>query len=169
MRRRLYFVLPDVDSARRMLDEMLLARIEERHIRFLTRRGGLPADLPEAGVLQKTDMLHGAAVGLVVGGALGVLAGVAFVVFPPTGTLTLVTVLATALIGALFGVWVASMVGTAVPNSRLRQFADDMERGAVLMIVDVPALRVREITERVTSRHPEILSSGREPIHPAFP
>jgi hypothetical protein len=169
MRRRLYFVLPDVESARRMFDEMLLARIEERHIRFLTRRDGLPPDLPEAGVLQKTDLAHGATIGLVVGGVLGVAAGLFFVAFPPSGELKLVTVLVTAFIGALFGVWVASMVGTAVPNSRLRHFAEDMERGAVLMIVDVPALRVREITERVATRHPEILGSSLEPIHPAFP
>jgi hypothetical protein len=35
MRRRLYFVLSDIESARKMLDEMLLARIEEKRIHFL--------------------------------------------------------------------------------------------------------------------------------------
>jgi hypothetical protein len=39
MRRRLYFVLPDVDSARRTADDLLLARVEDRHMRFLARRG----------------------------------------------------------------------------------------------------------------------------------
>lgn len=47
MRKRLYFVLPDMPSARGMLDEMLFARIEERHIHFLARRGTLPEDRPE--------------------------------------------------------------------------------------------------------------------------
>ncbi len=169
MRRRLYFVLADVDSARSMFREMLLARIEDRHIRFLTRRDCLPADLPEAGVLQKTDIAHGAAIGLVVGGLLGAIAGLVFMVFPPGGTLKFITVLGTALVGALFGAWVASMVGTAVPNSRLRAYAADMERGAVLMIVDVPAGRLDEIAALVSARHPEILAYGLEPIYPAFP
>ena len=38
MRRRLYFVLPDVESARRTADDLLLARIEDRHI---DRRPGI--------------------------------------------------------------------------------------------------------------------------------
>jgi len=36
MRRRLYFVLPDVECARAMLNDLLLARIECRHIHFLS-------------------------------------------------------------------------------------------------------------------------------------
>lgn len=62
MRRRLYFVLPDNESARSMLEAMLLARIDCRHIHFLSRRDTLPQDLPEANVLQKTDKVHGAQV-----------------------------------------------------------------------------------------------------------
>ncbi|HWI13598.1 MAG TPA: DUF1269 domain-containing protein, partial [Burkholderiales bacterium] len=78
MRRRLYFVLPDIESARQMLDEMLLSRIEERHIHFLAQRDTLPADLPQASPLQKSDAIHGAWTGIMVGGACGVLAGVLF-------------------------------------------------------------------------------------------
>ena len=71
MRRRLYFVLPDVQSARTMLNDMLLARIECRHIHFLAARGTLPPDLPEASVLQKTDIVHGAQLGLIIGAVVG--------------------------------------------------------------------------------------------------
>ena len=39
MRRRLYWMLPDVASARRMVDDMLLARVEERHLHFVAREG----------------------------------------------------------------------------------------------------------------------------------
>ena len=39
MRRRLYFIMPDLPSARKMMDDLLLARIEERHIHVLARRG----------------------------------------------------------------------------------------------------------------------------------
>lgn len=39
-------MLRDIDTARRVLDEMLLARIEERHIQFLAHHGTLPPDLP---------------------------------------------------------------------------------------------------------------------------
>ena len=38
MRRRLYYVMPDLPSARRMMNDLLLARIEERHIHFIGKR-----------------------------------------------------------------------------------------------------------------------------------
>lgn len=170
MRRRLYFVLPDVDSARTMLNDMLLARIEVKRIHFLARRDSLPADLPEASVLQKTDIVHGAQLGVGIGAIVGAIAGGLVLAFPPSGvTLELVTVLIVTLGGALFGAWASSMVASAVPNSRLKAFAADIEAGTVLMMVDVPMRRVTEIREIVANRHPEALSRGFEPTIPAFP
>jgi hypothetical protein len=170
VRKRLYYMLPDVQSARQMLDEMLLLRIEERHVHFLARRGTLPDDLPEASVLQKTDIVHGAEMGLVIGGVAGTLGGALVVLVPPAGvSLQLVTILIAALVGALFGAWVSSMVGTQVPNSRLKAFHADIERGKVLMMIDVPFGQLAAINERVAQRHPEAVSGGIEPTIPAFP
>jgi hypothetical protein len=170
MRRRLYFMLPDVQIARQMLDDMLLARIGIRSIRFLAKRDTLPPDLPEAGLLQKTDIVHGAGLGLVIGGAAGVVVGGLLVATPLAGvSLKLGTVLIMALFGALFGVWVSSMVGTQVPNSRLKAFAADIEDGKTLIMVDVPRDRVTAICELVARRHPHAVYGGIEPTIPAFP
>jgi hypothetical protein len=161
MRRRLYFVLPDVESAQRAADDLLLARVEDRHMRFLARRGTALDPLHEAGYLDKTDIAHGAAVGLALGGVIGALTGALVVAYPPEGTNPqLVAVLIGMLIGAPLGGWMASMAGAAVPNSRLRQFQADMEAGRVLMMVDVPYRRVEEITDLVVSRHPEAVPRG---------
>ena len=161
MRRRLYFVLPDVESARRTADDLLLARVEDRRMRFLARRGTPLEPLHEAGYLDKTDMVHGAAVGLALGGVIGALAGALVVVYPPEGkTPELVAVLIGMLLGAPLGGWMASMAGAAVPNSRLKQFQADIDAGRVLMMVDVPFRRVAEITELVVSRHPEAVARG---------
>jgi hypothetical protein len=169
MRRRLYFVLPDVESARRSADDLLLARIEDRHMRFLARRGTELDPLHEAGYLDKTDMVHGAAVGLALGAVIGALVGVMVVAYPPEGTNPqLVSVLIGMLIGAPLGGWMASMAGAAVPNSRLRQFQADLEAGRVLMMVDVPFGRVDEITEMVLARHPEAVPRG-QAIRYVFP
>jgi hypothetical protein len=169
MRRRLYFILPDVESARRTADDLLLARVEDRHMRFLAKRGTELDPLHEAGYLDKTDMIHGAAVGLALGAIIGALVGVLVVAYPPEGTNPqLVSVLVGMLIGAPLGAWMASMAGAAVPNSRLRQFQADIEAGRVLMMVDVPFGRVEEITELVVSRHPEALPRG-QAIRYVFP
>jgi hypothetical protein len=170
MRRRLYFVLPDVECARAMLNELLLARIEVRYIHFLSKRDSLPDDLPEANVLQKTDIVHGAQMGIGIGGIVGAIAGALLVSFPPEGvTLKLITVLAVAIGGSFFGAWASSMVASSVPNSRLKPFERDMEAGKVLMMVDVPMRRVQEICDLIARRHPEAASGGFEPTIPAFP
>jgi hypothetical protein len=79
MRRRLYFIMPDVASARKMMDDLLLARVEERHIHFLAKRGTPMDGLHEANHLQKTDLVHGAQVGLALGALLGFVLGAVLV------------------------------------------------------------------------------------------
>jgi len=170
MRRRLYFLLPDTESARRTADDLLLARIEDRHMQFLARRGTDLGSLHEANYFQKTDLLHCAALGFGLGGIGGALLGVVIVAYPPEGTHPqMVAVLIAVVVGAAFGAWSASMAAAAVPNSRLKQFHDDIARGKVLLILDVPFTRVAEIRELVAGRHPEALPGGQETRFPVFP
>ena len=56
MNRRLYFVLPDVATSEKVERELLLARIEEDRMHFLSRRGLDLHKLPEADTSQKTDL-----------------------------------------------------------------------------------------------------------------
>ena len=62
-----------------------------------------------------------------------------------------------------------SMAANAVPNSRLCQFDDELARGQVLMVVDVPYEKVDRIREIVAARHPEVLATLQETRYPAFP
>jgi hypothetical protein len=170
MRRRILYLIPDLASARRMMDDLLLARIEEKHIHFLAKRGTPMEGLHEASMLQKSDLVHGAQMGLMLGAFLGCGLGVlvAFTIVQGDG-LRIVTVLGLALLGALFGTWVSSMVGSAVPNSRLTQFQAAIDEGRILLMVDVPETRVEEVRERLHAIHPEAEDRGLDPHVPAFP
>jgi hypothetical protein len=166
----MYFVVPDARSARQIRDELLLTRIEDDHILVMAKDGVSLTGMHEASILQKTDFVHGAETGLAVGGGIGIVAGLVAVFFPPAGVdLQLVTILLTALVGAAFGAWAASMVASSIPNSRLRSFESAIAAGHILMMVDVPPGRVDEIRELVASHHPEAMGSGIEPTIPAFP
>jgi hypothetical protein len=170
MRRRLYFLLPDVVSARRTAADLLLARIEDRHMHVLAKRGTDLAELHEASALQKTDLVVGGARGMVIGGAIGIAVGVAAVLAPPGGAvLQWVTVLATGLGGALIGTWTGSLAGAGAPNSRLRHYDRELEAGKVLLMVDVPFARVDEVRAIVHRQHPEASGGTVEPTMPAFP
>jgi len=67
MKRRLYFLLPDVASATRTANDLLLARVEDRRMHFLAKRGTDLGELHEAGYLFKTDLVRGAGFGLALG------------------------------------------------------------------------------------------------------
>lgn len=170
MRRRLYFLLPDLPSARRTMDDLLLARIEERHIHFLARPGTPMEGLHEANVLQTSDVVHAAQTGLVTGALLGCAAGgsVAYFVFSAS-TLQIPVVIGAALVGALLGAWFSSLAGSALPNSRLKHFEPMIADGKLLLMVDIPEHSVDEVRALLGRDHPEAVDGGIDPHIPVFP
>ncbi|MDE2148924.1 MAG: DUF1269 domain-containing protein [Gammaproteobacteria bacterium] len=149
---------------------MLLARIESRHLHVLARQDIALGDLPEASLLERSDLKEAAGHGLAVGGAVGAIAGLAAAAFAQAGVaLEGGLVAAMALGGAVFGAWVSSMIGVSVPNRELKKFEAAIQRGEMLMMIDVPKDRVEEIEYLVASHHPEVAFGGIEPNLPAFP
>lgn len=166
MRLRMYVTLPDVASARKLADDLLLARIEDRHMHFLARRGTDLGELHQATYLQKTDAVNAAFRGLGIGGVMGVIIGTVIVY---TMHVELVAVLIGALVGAGLGAWVSSMVGLQVGNSSLKDFETDVADGKILLMLDVPASRYQELRSIIARTHPEAADRGNEPTVPAFP
>jgi len=168
--RRIYFLVPDLNTAATVTDELLLARIEERHIHVIAREGTELGNLPKASLLQTSDVIPAVERGLAVGGVTGILAGVAAVSFPPAGVvLGGGAILATALAGSGIGAWMASMIGVDVTNSRIKKFEEYIEKGDILFLVDVPKERVEQIEALAKTHHPEADIEGTEPHIPAFP
>lgn len=168
--RRIYFLIPDVTDAKRIVDELLLARVEDRHIHIIAREGTPLEDLPEANLAQKSNLVPALERGITVGGATGILAGIVAVTFPPTGlVLGGGAVLGIGLAGAGFGALMSTMIDVSAPNSRTKQFQEAVENGKLMMLVDVPKGRVREIEDLVARHHPDAEIEGTEPTIPPFP
>lgn len=168
--RRLYFLVPSVDSARKINDELVLARVEERHIHVIAKQGTPLEDLPEAHLAQRSDLIPALERGAAIGGMTGVVAGIIAVTFPPAGlVLGGGAILATGLAGVGVGALMSSMIGVDAPNSRIQKFQDAIDAGELLMMIDVPKDRIEEIDDLVKSHHPEAEIEGTEPTMPAFP
>jgi len=168
--RRLYFMVPDIDTANTVVDELLLKRVDDHHIHVVAKEGTPMGDLPEANLLQKSDFIPAMERGLAVGGITGVLAGIAAVTFPPAGlVLGGGAILGTSLAGAGIGAWISGMIGMDVPNSQIEKFEAAIEKGEVLMMIDIPKTRVEEIEALIHQHHPDADMGGTEPHIPAFP
>lgn len=166
--RRLYFLLPDLSVTRKVVDELLLARVEEKHIHVIAKEGTKLGDLPEATLIQKSDFVPAMERGVALGGATGVVAGLVAVAMPGV-VIAGGALLAMGLAGAGMGAWLGGMIGMDVANTQVKQFENSVREGHILMLVDVPKDRVETIQASIRKHHPEVDFGGTEPTIPAFP
>jgi hypothetical protein len=167
--RRIYFLIPNIEVSKKIVDELLLARIDERHIHVLAKRGTPMENLPEATYLQKSDFIPALEQGLALGGLTGILAGLVAMAVPGALVLGGGALLATSLVGAGAGAWISSMIGSSIGSRRIQQFEEAIERGEFLFMIDVPKKRVEEIEALIKAHHPDAECGGTEPAIPAFP
>lgn len=170
MKRRIYFLIPDVTSANSVHNDLLLARIEERNMHVLARDDISLKGLPEASLLEKSDFIHGLQLGFVLGGFTGIVLAMTSYMFgmivPGWETISMGGIIVG---GAFLGAWTSSMVAINVQNTHLKEFMKDVNSGKILYMVDVPVHRIDEISELVHSKHPEATVKGIDHTIPAFP
>ena len=170
MKRRLYFLFPNVNNAKIVHNELLLARIEERNMHVIARDDISLKGLPEASLLEKSDLIHGLQLGFIVGGFTGItlamIAYMAGMIVPGWETASMLGIIVGS---AFFGSWTSSMVAVNIQNTRLKEFMKDVNSGQILYMVDVPVYRVDEISELVHVKDPEASVRGIDHTIPAFP
>jgi hypothetical protein len=167
---RLYFLMPGIAQTHKLVNDLLLSHVEERHIHVIAKEGTPMEELPEASLLQKSDFIPAIEKGLTAGAITGVLVGIVAMAFPPAGLVVGGgAVIAIVAAGAGVGGWLSSMVGVNVPSERLKKFEAAINEGEVLVLIDVKRDRVDEIEELVIKHHPEADIEGTEPNMPVFP
>jgi len=171
MRRRLYFVLPNVRSAQAMMNELLLERIDEDHIHFHAKSDQALGNLPKANAVELSDVVYSALAGFVFGAVFGLLGGMlAYLVPWWFGEVTLMVIPYCMVLGALSCAAWAAAVATAAPSYRIKSYDNQIERGNILMIVSVPLRRLSEVRQRLMRHHPEAMYRGVWPAeHQLFP
>ena len=168
--RRLYFLAPDTPTAKAIVDDLLRARITWRHIHVLANHSVTLEELPQATLLQSSDVVHALERGVAFGGATGALLGLVALAFPPAelaiagGAVVMMT-----LAGAGFGAWTATMIGVNEPNTQLERFRDAIRAGQLLIMADVPGSREHEIEQMISQHVPRADLEGAEPASPIFP
>ncbi|HKO89504.1 MAG TPA: hypothetical protein VJU61_00035 [Polyangiaceae bacterium] len=162
--------MPDLASARRAMDDLVRARVDVARIHFAGPEGMDMTGLHAANVWQTSDVVHAAKTGWAVGSACGIVVGLlAALMFPIFGDDPEweVAVLV-AVVGGVVGTWSASMIGISIPSPRLQRFEGAIAQGQILLMVDLPRSRVRDIEALLQSAHPEARFEGEEPRIPAF-
>jgi len=168
MRKRLYFLLPNLEEAKITVDELLLDRIDDHHIHVMAKDGVDLGDLPEATIFQTSDIVHGVETGMVIGGISGLVGSIIAITALQVGSAMGLIVLGCTVFGAGFGVWISGMIGSSTKNSRLKEFEKSMDEGKILLMADVPLEKVEDINDKMQA-HKQTIMGGTDPSMPAFP
>jgi hypothetical protein len=152
----MYFLVPNVEITEEIVSDVMALNIEEKDIHVIAKDSVPLEDLPEASMLQKSDFLPSLRKGATIGGATGLLAGLAAVSFPVSGVvLGGGAVLLATVAGTSLGAWGASMIGISAPNSELDRFQNALDQGQVLMLIDVEEEQTGAVQRLVRKYHPE--------------
>ncbi len=129
--RRLHFLVPDVPTAKLVVDRLRLAHIPDTAIHVIAREGTPLADLPEAGITQRTDLVPALERGAALGGATGILGGLLAVAVPGGAVVAAATLLpALALGGSAAGAWIGAMVGVNTKSDQVKAYERPQGRAA---------------------------------------
>lgn len=162
----LYFLVPDQQTAHKVVDELRGIGLGEDEIGLIAREGVELQDLPEADLGETSDVKPAVRRGIATGGATGLLAGLVVNVIPGGLALGGLALAAATVAGGAFGAWVSSLVGVSVPNSEVETYRGAIDQGQILMIVHAPRADQEEIRESVVKHHPEVVFGGQENILP---
>lgn len=163
--RRIYFLAPDSATAHKIVDELRTKGIEDRHMHVLANRDTPLEDMPEATIFQKTDFVAAMERGAALGATTGLLAGLValrFAGFAIAGG----PILGVLLYGATIGTMMSGLAGLQVGNSRIKQYEEAIERGELLIMVDINKERIDEISKIIIKHHPKAEFEGIESLLP---
>lgn len=135
MKVRRVYSTSSLPAAQTAIRDIRDAGIEDDDISLIARSDIELERVPEHQKEASTDFKHAALRGAGLGGATGLLAGLAAVAFPPLG-LTIAGVALTTLGGAAVGTWASALVGASLPDPIRRRFEDEIEAGRILIVID---------------------------------
>jgi hypothetical protein len=163
--RRIYFLAPNIETTHKIVDELRAEGIEDRHMHILAKRDTPLEGMPEASVFEKTDFIPALERGAALGATTGLLAGLVglrFAGFAIAGG----PILGILFFGATIGTMMSGLAGLQVGNSRVKEYADAIERGELLVMVDIPKERIDAMSQLIIRHHPSAQFEGIEPLLP---
>jgi hypothetical protein len=155
---RLYFLLPDADLTRNIVNELSDNNVPLSHIHAHCRNASMLTRLPRASAWQRLDVLR--KIEQVLWRAdllIFMVALAAFIATLMTGVYLWMLVSVFIMAAAFFA---GNRFASHVPNVHLDEFTDALAHNEVLLMVDVEQQHVAKIEALVERHHPAAVAGG---------
>lgn len=135
MKGRRVYSTPSIEVARHAMAAARSAGVKDEDISLVGRADIELEQIPDGRKEADTDFAPAALRGAGIGGATGLLAGLAAVAIPAFGV-TVAGAAAMTLIGAAVGTWASALVGSTIEEPVRRKFEDEIADGRILVVID---------------------------------
>jgi hypothetical protein len=135
MKTRHVFSVPDLAAAQHALNVAREAGLTDENLSLIARADIELDSIQDRHKDAATDFMPAALRGAATGGAVGLVAGLVAIAFPPLG----VTLAGAALLtvgGAAVGTWVSALLGSTVDDPVRRKFEGEIKAGRILVVLD---------------------------------
>lgn len=149
MKKRLVFMVDEMPSAQRAIEQARKSGIDDADISLIARSDKSDM-IPDDRKVVEGDFYPAAAKGVVGGAVAGLAAGLIAVAIPPLGV-TIAGALAMTVGGGALGAWSSALAGSAVDDPVTRNFEREVEEGHILVVVDSPNDAVRTVESALTA------------------
>ncbi len=153
MKNKLVFSVPGTPTALQVVEFLKSRGLEESGISVLGNESTELSAMPDPGEFDN-DVVPGSKRGVVVGGATGLLAGLGAALVAPGLAIGGAALALATVGGASFGVLASSLIGSSVTHSQIRDYEQVLERGELLMVVEVAKDQEAEISRQLQSQYP---------------
>lgn len=158
--KRLFFLLPDLQMAQMIMIELNEVGIKKKDVHVI---GGTPetlqnAHIPGATFIQTTEALPTLKRGLLLGTVFTLAIFVMFeiLLIPAHIKYHALAILGNIVFGMGFGFWLSGMItlSKGVTNPIIQKYAEYIEDGHYVMMIDASPDREQELTKRIVQYHP---------------
>lgn len=156
---RVYFLLPDADAARSVVEAIEQYGVKRCHIHLVANQRVEIGTLPETSLVESSEVKAIVARGMTAGIVVGIVAGLAAMLLLPDGvTIAGSAVLVLTLAGVGLGEWLSTTLGIDETCKRYTQFVEAIRHGNVLLIVETHSPEHVDLIKRVVGdKHPYML------------
>jgi hypothetical protein len=158
MKNRTFFFVEDIEAAKQLVTDIRILGVDDADLHVIANESIALEPLPEPDIVHKSDLVNAAKRGALTGGTVGLLGGLVALTTPAVGlTIGGGALLGTTALGTALGTWFSTLVGVSVPNQDVEQYRGRIDRGEVMIIVDLENGHEASFTALMADRHPDIL------------
>ncbi len=158
--KRLYLITPGIEKATELIKSLWTLNLGKEGVHILVKDPSL-LELKKIsdseGILKTTDaipsLIKGAIIGALAGFSVGLLLFKLQLAYLSIG---IESIIIFSVFGILFGAWTSSLIGVSVPNPTFLALEEAAEKGEILLLVDLPDVKEKEVVDFVKSHHTDI-------------